>query len=368
MKFPLIRPDVPETKTWLSKLTGAYERKHFSNAGEIWKELNEAVVQQTGVEAAVGIANNTVGQVAALHAIDVQDQLVFISNFTFPATLQAVHMAGGIPVACDADSENWEISLDSIKESMSKFGKPKAVLATRIFGRRLNHYGMINFLKSEGIDLIFDAAAAFPISKIDQDMTCLNEVYSLHATKAFGIGEGGIITGPKSFVEKAWQHSNFGFSENHEEFLDGNNAKMDEFAAARAIAALDILNQTSASRKKFVHEVYSEIFDGSQIKHIDVNSDQLWSLFPIKFKNKKELTQFSQYLLSKNILSKKYYSPSMSTGYRGRRRLVCADDLSISESLAQQVLCLPVYSEYTQDEVEYIRKAVMEAYEKNQDE
>jgi dTDP-4-amino-4,6-dideoxygalactose transaminase len=368
MKFPLIRPDVPETKAWLSKLTNAYEIKHFSNAGKIWQGFNEAVMHQTGVIAAVGVANNTVGQVAALHAIDIQDKLVFISNFTFPATLQAVHMAGGIPLVCDADSENWEISLDSIKRSISKFGKPRVVLATRIFGRRLDHYSLINFLKSEGIDLIFDAAAAFPISKIDQDMTSLKEVYSLHATKAFGIGEGGIVTGPKSFVDKVWQHSNFGFSENQQEFLDGNNAKMDEFAAARAIAALEGLNQTSARRKNFVKEAYAEIFDGSQTQHIDVKSEQLWSLFPIRFENTRKLAQFSQHLLSKNILSKKYYSPSMRSGYRGEKRMICADDLDVSESLAQQVLCLPVYSEYTQDEVEYIRKAVIEAYEKIQNE
>jgi dTDP-4-amino-4,6-dideoxygalactose transaminase len=199
-------------------------------------------------------------------------------------------------------------------------------------------------------------------------MTSLKEVYSLHATKAFGIGEGGIVTGPKSFVEKVWRHSNFGFSENQEEFLDGNNAKMDEFAAARAIAALEALNQTSENRKKFVREAYTEIFDESQVTYIDVNSDQLWSLFPIRFESTKKLTQFSQYLLSKNLLSKKYYSPSMSGGYRGEKRLICAGDLGVSESLAQTVLCLPVYSEYTQDEVEYIRKAVIEAYEKIQNE
>jgi dTDP-4-amino-4,6-dideoxygalactose transaminase len=58
----------------------------------------------------------------------------------------------------------------------------------------------------------------------------------------------------------------------------------------------------------------------------------------------------------------------MSGGYRGEKRLICAGDLRVSESLAQTVLCLPVYSEYTQDEVDHIRKAVIEAYEKIQNE
>jgi dTDP-4-amino-4,6-dideoxygalactose transaminase len=58
----------------------------------------------------------------------------------------------------------------------------------------------------------------------------------------------------------------------------------------------------------------------------------------------------------------------MSGGYRGEKRLICAEDLGVSELLAQQVLCLPVYSEYSQDEVEYIRKTVIQAYEKIQNE
>lgn len=363
MKFPLIRPDVPEPKLWLNQLLSAYDDKHFSNSGRIWQDFNRKVVQNIGVGAAVGVANNTVGQVAALHATEIFEQLVFISNFTFPATLQAVHMAGGIPVICDTDAKNWELSIDSVKSGIKLFGKPKAVVITRVFGQRLDHSELIDYLQSESISLIFDSAAAFPLSKLNKNMANLKEVYSLHPTKAFGIGEGGIVTGPDHFIERVWKHCNFGFTTN-EEFTDGNNAKMDEFAAARAIAALDNLLETSRRRIEFVKQTYSEIFESSDYRHIDVNSHQLWSLFPVQFKTKEELTTFSDHLLSKEILSKKYYSPSMSKGYAGKARTLQTSNLENSENSAQTVLCLPVYSVYKHDETEYIREGVKEAYEK----
>jgi dTDP-4-amino-4,6-dideoxygalactose transaminase len=363
MKYPLIRPDVPESKFWLNELDSAYKDSHFSNGGRIWQEFNRKVVERIGASAAVGVANNTVGQVAALHATQIFDQLVFISNFTFPATLQAVHMAGGIPVICDSDEDNWEISIDSVKSGVKKFGNPKAVVVTRVFGQRLSHSELIDFLASENIELIFDSAAAFPLAELNKNMANLKEVYSLHATKAFGIGEGGIVTGPDRFVESVWKHSNFGFTTN-EEFADGNNAKMDEFAAARAIAALKNLSETSRKRMDFVKRTYLEIFESSVYRHIDVNSHQLWSLFPVQFKTKEELTTFSDYLLSKEILSKKYYSPCMSKGYTGKARTLQTDNLKNSENSAQTVLCLPVYSVYELEETEYIRESVKEAYEK----
>lgn len=363
MKYPLIRPDVPELKLWLNELGPAYEDNHFSNGGRIWQEFNRKVAERIGAGAAVGVANNTVGQVAALHATEIFDQLVFISNFTFPATLQAVHMAGGIPVICDTDENNWELSIDSVKSGVKKFGKPKAVVVTRVFGQRLDHSELIDYLKSQSINLIFDSAAAFPLSELESSTANLKEVYSLHATKAFGIGEGGIVTGPDRFIESVWKHSNFGFTTN-EEFADGNNAKMDEFAAARAIAALDNLSETAKKRIDFVKLTYSEIFESPDYRHIDVSSHQLWSLFPVQFKSKEDLITFSEYLLSKEILSKKYYSPSMSKGYTGKAKTLQTDNLKNSENSAQTVLCLPVYSVYENDETEHIRQSVKEAYEK----
>ncbi|ASY24519.1 cell wall aminitransferase [Candidatus Planktophila lacus] len=366
MKYPLIRPDVPEPKFWINQLNSAYEESHFSNGGRIWQEFNKKVVEKIRASAAVGVANNTVGQVAALHAVEISDQLVFISNFTFPATLQAVHMAGGIPVICDTDDWSWEISLDSVKSGIKMFGKPKAVVVTRVFGQRLNHAELIDFLASENIELIFDSAAAFPLAELNKNTETLREVYSLHATKAFGIGEGGIVTGPDRFIKSVWKHSNFGFT-SPDEFSDGNNAKMDEFAAARGIAALDKLPETSEKRKKFIKDTYSGIFESSGYRHIDINSDQLWSLFPVQFKQNEELSIFSNHLLQKEILSKKYYSPSMSKGYKGNAKMLLTDDLRNSENAANTVLCLPVYSTFTSEETEYIRESVKEAFEKVMD-
>jgi dTDP-4-amino-4,6-dideoxygalactose transaminase len=363
MKLPLIRADVPDIEEWVDLLSEPYRLRHYSNSGFLWNELTKKIIDSSGCISAIGVANNTVGQVAALHAIDIHNELVFISNFTFPATLQAVIMAGGSPVLCDVDEDTWEVSLSSVMKTIKKFGKPKAVILTRVFGQRHKHENLVNYLEEENIKLIFDSAAAFPVSMIDENMKNLTEVYSLHATKAFGIGEGGLITGPKSEIEKIWKHSNFGFQENMN-FEDGSNAKMDEFSAARAIAALENLGSNASKRMSFVRSTYANIFDESGVKHLDVKANQLWSLFPIKFESRMQLEIFQRELLEHEIFSKKYYSPSMLTGYKGKTILKAADGLLISEDLAQTVLCLPVYSQFTEEESQYLRDQITSAKEK----
>jgi dTDP-4-amino-4,6-dideoxygalactose transaminase len=65
-------------------------------------------------------------------------------------------------------------------------------------------------------------------------------VVSLHATKALGAGEGGFVAATDRPLLKAIaQRANFGFWGNRETALASTNAKMSEYHAAVALAALD---------------------------------------------------------------------------------------------------------------------------------
>ena len=63
---------------------------------------------------------------------------------------------------------------------------------------------------------------------------------SFHATKAFGIGEGGgIATTDPALAEDIRTITNFGLDANRVARLPGMNAKMSEYAAAVGLALLD---------------------------------------------------------------------------------------------------------------------------------
>jgi dTDP-4-amino-4,6-dideoxygalactose transaminase len=344
--------------TWKKRTKRAFRNGMFSNGGENWNELNSLTETFFPGRKAIGVANNTVGQIAALQALNVKDSLVFLSNFTFAATLQAVLQAGGIPIVCDCDSTTWELSEETIKAGINQYGKPKVVLLTRVFGKRDDLTSISSFLKREGIILLLDSAAAFPSSKVVDSN--LNEVFSLHATKAFGVGEGGIVVGEPNFVEETWRRCNFGLSTN-QKFMDGSNAKMDEFTAARAISGIENYAKICEKRRKFVQLTYGELETNQEIKILENKRESIWSLFPIRFHSENQLLRFKEVSIKLGLTGKRYYWPSIVDGYIGDYPIRRVDNLVESQFASKLIYCLPVYSKFTRKETVHISEIMQVA-------
>lgn len=84
--------------------------------------------------------------------------------------------------------------------------------------------------------MVIDAAAAFDTARPGRAPV----VISLHATKAMGAGEGGLLVSrDRDLVAKARSLSNFGFVNSRAAALPGFNAKLSEYGAAVGLAALD---------------------------------------------------------------------------------------------------------------------------------
>ena len=359
MKLPLVRPDVPALEDWARLTESIFSSNQYSNSGPVWKLLNEKVINQINVESCIGVANNTVGQIAALQALNVVGKQVLLSNFTFAATIQAVIQAGGIPVLCDVDPNTWELSRETVTSAFEQGFKPSVVIQTRVFGKREDTLRMEDYLSEQGVAFILDSAAAYPLKPKKSDERALREVFSMHATKVLGVGEGGLVVGDSSFVNEVQRRVNFAFSSDGT-YGDGSNENMDEFTDARGVAALEKFHSIALLRAKFVSETYSALFPKESHTHIPISSDQLWSLFPVKFENERQLIFVKNKLEEEGIATKRYYYPSVLTGYKGAVTPHRVRDLEVSENLSRTMLCFPVYSKYEKIESEYIRNAILQ--------
>ncbi len=88
-------------------------------------------------------------------------------------------------------------------------------------------------------------------------------VFSLHATKAFGIGEGGFVySGDRTITEAVRTASNFGFDSDRVSANVGLNAKLSEYAAAVGLAALSDLEAKTREGRR-LYDLYMEGFSAS---------------------------------------------------------------------------------------------------------
>ncbi len=352
--LPLIQVNPPQISLTNELVSRAYDVGIFSNSGAIQREASEVLAKHINKEfSGYLVSSNTSALIACLLEINVRGKHVLVSNFTFAATLHSIILAGGTPVLCDVDSDKLVISTNQVKELLeSKKFDVAAVFPTRIFGFVTDFSELIEFCDENEIPVLIDAAASFP----DQPGVwsfkhqARFEVFSLHATKVFGIGEGGLIVGNKSSIEKVAERCNFGIcSSDPEHFRDGLNAKADEFTAARALARYLQYPSDVELRRKFV-EGYKETFaDSVHIKFFKEELPAIYSYFPIIFDTESNLLKFME-IVSPYLRTRRYYFPSLNEGYIGEARVEKPLSLAISDSASRRILCLPVYISFT-DEV-----------------
>jgi dTDP-4-amino-4,6-dideoxygalactose transaminase len=351
--LPLIQvnpPSISKTNRILSK---AYKSGTFSNSGQIQREISDKLSKHVNPDFSGYLASsNTSGLIACLLEIDVRGRHVLVSNFTFAATLNAIVLAGGVPVLCDIDPESLVLTREKIMEYLEdKDLDIAAVLPTRVFGFITDFSELVETCSNKGIPVVIDAAATFP----DRDDVwrfrhqAKFEVYSLHATKVFGIGEAGLIVGDVKAIEAVKERANFGIkSEDPQHFQDGLNAKADEFTAARAMARFSEYSKDAEIRRSFISR-YKKIFEKSEhIKLIDGGLQTIYSYFPIIFDNEVNLVKFMQ-ILNPFVTTRRYYFPSLNEGYMGGSRIEKRNSLVNSESISRRVLCLPVYVSYSKE-------------------
>ena len=342
-QIPVLVPHVPEIALWSDFLAKSYAEGRFSNGGPVAKMAENEISVFLGDSCEVMVcASNTSGLIASLIAFDCRGKKVLVSNYTFAATLNAIHCSGAIPLLSDVDFQTWELSVELIQKAQNEFPDIHAVLITRVHGFVRNFDKIIEYCASNGLQVIIDAAAAFPGNpegyKAKKNVA---EVFSLHATKPLGIGEGGAVVGVASTIDAVRKASNFGLESNNESFGDGLNAKMDEFAAARLLAALSNFEDYVTERRQFANAL-QEIIGISPNIVLPIGTEKTsWPFFPIKFRSPEELLKFQENL-APVAQTRRYYYPSMSEGYKGKAEVLRTSNLSVSIDLAETSLCLPV--------------------------
>lgn len=232
----LMIPDLPssaELVPWLERIDAS---RRYSNFGPLVAELEAALgvwLSETGSRRteAVTLSSGTAALELGLQAMDLPSGArVAVPSLTFPATAHAVLRCGLHPVLCDVDPESWLLTPDIARATdcdaalpVSTFGMPQPIEAWDAF------------TADTGRPVLIDAASALGWQPVGRTTTV---AFSLHATKPFGCGEGGVFaTAAPSTAARVRRLGNFGYSD-RVAIEPGTNAKMSEYAAAVALAQL----------------------------------------------------------------------------------------------------------------------------------
>ncbi len=243
-KIEVLVPDMPsadELLPWLRRIDAA---RWYTNFGPLVHEFEATLAQHWPVAPACGgvgweplqlvtLNTGTAPLELGIGALDLAPGGdVLLPAFTFSATAGSVLRNGLRPVFGDVAPGSWQLTPQLARQVASE-RRLALVMPVATFGCPLDVAGWDAFVEDTGIPVLIDAAAAFGNQAIGRRVAV---AFSFHATKPFGIGEGGaLLTRDAALAARVRRASNFGFEGGVVRQV-GANAKMSEYAAAVGLA------------------------------------------------------------------------------------------------------------------------------------
>lgn len=348
VRFPIIRPDVPEPDLWRAYVDESQEAGRFSNFGPLSLRLEREIASTwgTGHSICVLASTGTAAISAPLIARGITGP-VLVPAFTFPATLAAVRMAHAQPLVMDVDRDEWLVTPQSLEDALSRTRARAAVLVAP-FGLKGDFAPHAEIARRHAAVLVIDNAAGLgsdnPRRAVGPDVF---EACSLHATKPFAIGEGGAIFASADQEAALRRALNFGLPDWNSPPGWGINGKLPEVQAAIGLAVARRFAER-LRRRRHLASRYIDVLDrfSGRLGFCRPSWNAAWQLFPILLPNALAVARFSQACADLGMETRRYYSPALS-------RLPGVDLLEpcpVAEDLSDRMCCVPVYATY--DELE----------------
>jgi dTDP-4-amino-4,6-dideoxygalactose transaminase len=353
IKFPIIRPEIPPVQAWAGYLEEAYSSRRFSNYGPLSGALESWLREEWGSDctACVLTSSGTAAIAAPLIARGILGK-VLLPAFTFPATLSAIKMAGATPVLMDVCREDWKVSAEALEHAFATTGAQAAIVLCP-FGMRSDFSAHARIASQQGGILIIDNAAGLGVDRMSVESSPdVFEAYSLHATKPFAIGEGGVTFANVSSEKALRRALNFGLPEAAYGELPtwGINGKLSEFHAAVGLAVASAFDVQLRARRGMAARYITALSDFPEIRICTEPNDSAWQLFPILLPTLDSANTFEEHTRLLGMEIRRYYRPSLSLHFAVERVAECP----VSEDLSQRMCCVPVYANADESEIDEI--------------
>ncbi|WP_424134334.1 DegT/DnrJ/EryC1/StrS family aminotransferase [Roseomonas chloroacetimidivorans] len=356
--IPVARPRLPEARAILPYLQEIDANRWYANHGQLCQRLQSRLAAHWGLapDQVALTANATLALTLALRACGAAPgRKCLLPSWTFVASAGAVRGAGLVPHFADVDAATWALDPDAV-EARRDLRDIGAILVVAPFGRPIDTVRWDALAARTGIPVIIDAAAAFDALRAGGPMRAGNSpvIVSLHATKSFGIGEGGaVLSRDPAWLERLRRLSNFGFLGARQAMLAGTNAKLSEYAAAIGLAALDVWPETRSGWLS-VTRLYAEALAGETRLPLAPGFGEDWVSATLSVLWPAERLEGVEMLAREGIGTLRWWGEGC---HRQPAYADCPRDLlPVTEAIASRAIGLPFWRDMTAAQVDYICK------------
>lgn len=353
------RPFLPPLEEFVPYLQAIWDNKILTNGGPFHQQLEQALCEHLGVAHISLFTNGTLALITALQALDIKGSVI-TPPYSFIATTHSLLWNGIRPIFADVDSRTLNLDPAGIEAAIED--DTTAILPVHCYGHSCDVEGIRKVADKHNLKIIYDAAHAFGVK--DEDGSILRHgdlsILSFHATKVFNTFEGGAIICPDLKTKQHVDHlKNFGITDEVSVVAAGFNGKMSELNAAFGLLQLKYIDGALEQRRDIDAKYRMHLKGIKGIRCLEPSGETVknCAYFPILVTTEYRLNRDRLYemLAGQNIFTRRYFFPlisefSMYSDFRSAR----ASNLPIASDAASKVLCLPIYPDLTNEQVETI--------------
>ncbi|WP_433894977.1 DegT/DnrJ/EryC1/StrS family aminotransferase [Sphingobacterium mizutaii] len=360
--IPVTKPFLPPIEDYKDYLDGIWSRKWLTNMGPLASKLEMELKNYLGIKHLLYVTNGTVALQLAIKALDLKGEII-TTPFSFVATTSSIVWEGCIPKFVDIDPDTLNIDPRKIEEAIGP--DTSAILATHVYGNPCDVEAIEIIARKHKLKVIYDGAHAFGVKVNGRSIFEYGDIStcSLHATKLYHSIEGGIvITKDPDLLKKIAYMRNFGIS-GYSSFDElGLNGKNSEFHAAMGLVNFNWLDRIINRRLEIIKK-YEDNLKGlnARIPKWHGKSTQNGAYLVYILESEELLLKIKTTLDTNEIFTRRYFYPSLSSSLPYLTPIQC----EVTDDIAKRVLCLPLFYELTDEEVDWICRLILRSQNNN---
>jgi UDP-2-acetamido-2-deoxy-ribo-hexuluronate aminotransferase len=308
-------------------------------------ELEQRLVEYTGAKHAITCASGTEALLIALLALDIKaGDEVITTPFTFVATAEMIVLIGAVPVFVDIEPDTCNI--DAFKIEAAITSRTRAIMPVSLYGQPADMDEINSIGAKHGLPVIEDAAQSFGALYKERKSCNLSTIgcTSFYPSKPLGCyGDGGaLFTNDDRLAEAMREIRVHGQPSNYRHTRVGVGGRMDTLQCAIVLAKLERF-EWEIERRQEIARRYDDLLARSpdRIRLLKVRPYRA-SAFAQYTVLAEDRERFRARLQARGVPTAVHYpiplhqQPAYSQyGVEAR--------LPVAETVAAQVLSLPMY-------------------------
>lgn len=330
--------------------------------GDEVRAFEEEFAGFCGAAHCVGVSNGLDALQLVLRAWDIgAGDEVIVPSHTFIATWLAVTYTGATPVPVEVDAATFNLDPARVADAITP--RTRAIIPVHLYGLTAAMDVIMEIAERHGIKVLEDAAQAHGARYRGRRAGALGHAaaFSFYPGKNLGaLGDAGAVTTDDPVLaQRVRSLANYGSARKYEHVEKGVNARLDEVQAAVLRAKLPFLEEWNQRRRQIAATYQRELADTCiGLPHVPEWAEPSWHLFVVRSNNRDGL---QQRLADSGVHTLIHYPtpPHRQPAYAGLAAQL--GDFPIADSLAREVLSIPIGPHLSDAEIEHVVQQIRNA-------